>query len=62
MDERLYEVSHDGDVTVVLAAGIPQAIRKWAAHHVQKYGPNSGWTEDDEPESIRLVSTSDLIK
>lgn len=52
--------SADGQ-DLVRAGNVHEAVRAWARRKVEYYGPNSGWTVDDEPDAIERFDDGDLI-
>lgn len=60
-EANLYKLLFDGEQYVVRALTMTAAIRAWAKAQVAQFGDDSGWTLDDEPQVIELITDNQVI-
>lgn len=58
----LYMIVFDGGRKHVEAASYGEAVALWNESMVDEFGPDSGWTGEDEPESVVLLDSEPVVR
>lgn len=59
----VYLVKFDGGSRIVEAESFGAAVRLWNGAMLKEFGgEDSGWTEEDQPESVELLDEEPVIR
>lgn len=59
---NLYGIAYEGGRCHVEAEDFAQAVEKWRAWMKDQFGPDSGWDDLSQPESVTLVDDVGVIR
>ena len=59
---KLYRIQYEGGYSHVEAEDFAQAVHLWRAWIVKEFGPDSGWDDGSDPESVTIVDDSAVIR